>query len=569
MHAEDSQNTDIMSSNQHDPKFVWCADFETTGLTNLKKDGFVRVYLWSLVSLDLKQEYHGFNIESFLLKVIELKCKKIWFHNLKFDGSFLIDWLLRRGYECGKDFDCIIDSMNIWYAIDIIVGQQKIQIWDSLKKFPGMSVASIAKMFGYPDKHDKPDFSRYIPDDFIPSDDEIEYCVQDSRIIAYAMSNEYAKGYIHMTLSSDAFSNVKKTLGSGWSDWRKFMPRLSLGEDAFCREAYKGGFVYCNPEYQGKEIKNIKVYDVNSLYPHVMRNCELPVGKGIFLTRKPSDQYLYVVKFTCEFKVKEGYLPTIQIKNNPVYLPTSYLSESLGETTLYLTNIDYDLMQEHYHIINPHGFIYLAYRKKKGALRPYIDFWMQEKIEASKNKQQDRKYRAKRYLNSPYGKTGMRCDRMNRIPILNEDEKVEFVDEISMVDGIYVPYATFTTAQARNITIRSAQKHYNDFLYADTDSLHLKGNDSSGLWVDPYALGAWKLENEFDIGKYLRAKTYIHADKDYNVQEVKCAGMPDDVKGDVTWQNFKPGSEFANKLTQKRVRGGCVLVPTTFKIKKV
>ena len=43
-------------------KTIWAADFETTTKANLEKDGYVRVYLWSLVSSDLTQEYWGTDI---------------------------------------------------------------------------------------------------------------------------------------------------------------------------------------------------------------------------------------------------------------------------------------------------------------------------------------------------------------------------------------------------------------------------------------------------------------------------------------------------------------------------
>lgn len=73
----------------------------------------------------------------------------------------------------------------------------------------------------------------------------------------------------------------------------------------------------------------------------------------------------------------------------------------------------------------------------------------------------------------------------------------------------------------------------------------------------------------FEKGKYLRPKTYIHTDSQYNVQEVKCAGMPDNVKATVNWDNFRIGSEFGHKLMKHKCVGGCYLKDTTFKITEV
>lgn len=76
---------------------VWSADFETTGKANLEKDGYVRVWLWSLARMDGEKEYSGTTMESFLEKVKEEAVKRCFFYNLRFDGSFLVDWLLRHG----------------------------------------------------------------------------------------------------------------------------------------------------------------------------------------------------------------------------------------------------------------------------------------------------------------------------------------------------------------------------------------------------------------------------------------------------------------------------------------
>lgn len=54
---------------------VWSADFETTTEANLKKDGYVRVWLWSLVRCDLKMKLHGNDMFSFLEQVKLWQCK--------------------------------------------------------------------------------------------------------------------------------------------------------------------------------------------------------------------------------------------------------------------------------------------------------------------------------------------------------------------------------------------------------------------------------------------------------------------------------------------------------------
>lgn len=547
---------------------IYSSDFETTSLKNLERDGYVRVYLWSLVSIDGSEKYYGFDIVSWLKKCIEIKADLIFFHNLRFDGSFILDYLVRQKYEYGKDYECMIDGLNIWYQLKINTFYGSITIWDSLKKFPNQSVKSIAKLYGIPDKLEPPYFDRYLPEDYTPYKEEIDYCVRDSEIIAYAINEQFKEGHTSMTLSSDAFKSVQSTLG-GFMGWRSKMPKISLEADSFIRESYKGGWVYVNPTYQNKELDNVTVFDVNSLYPWAMKYTELPWGKPMESLRKPTSDYLYVVKFKADFQLKDDHLPTVQIKNNPYFKETEYITDCFIHPTLTMTNIDYELFQDHYDIFDEEIIKYYVFKKKKGLLAEYIDYWMNVKIEATKNHDEARRYLAKRYLNSPYGKTGMRPDRICKTPELDEDGNIVMIPHEEMADGIYVPYASFVCAQARNKTIRSAQKHYESFVYADTDSIHLVGDDYTGLDVDSYKLGYWKLEGQFEKGKYIRPKTYIHADKSHKVQEIKCAGMPDNIKAICTWDKFKDGQEFEGKIMQKRVPGGVVLVPTTYKIKEM
>ena len=92
---------------------VYTADFETTSYPNLIKDGCVRVWLWSLVNIETYQSYYGYDIKSFLIKLIELHPKIVYFHNLKFDGSFLCSFFLENNLE----FE-LIAPQNIGMRLD-------------------------------------------------------------------------------------------------------------------------------------------------------------------------------------------------------------------------------------------------------------------------------------------------------------------------------------------------------------------------------------------------------------------------------------------------------------------
>ena len=571
---------------------IYCADFETTSLTNYERDGYVRVWLWSLVSANYigeQTEYYGFTLESFLDKIVEINPDVVYFHNLRFDGQFIMAYLVENNYVFGEDYKVLLDDMGNWYQIELINGDDKIKIWDSLKKYPNQTVNDIAHLYGIEGKKEKPYFDLYRPEGYIPTPEEIEYCLQDSRIVAHAIYSDIKRGHTKMTLASDAFEEVRKAVG-GYGAFKRMFPVLSEYEYEMCSASYKGGYVYVNPKFQEKQIDGCIVLDINSMFPDKMRNYPLPFGNPV--NRKPRGDELYICRFEAEFDLKDGYLPTVQVKNMPgIYSPTQYITHTTEIPTLVMTSIDFKLFQEHYDINYMSEPEYLCFRSKVGVLKDYIDKYMTMKEEATHTGDKAERFIAKRYMNSPYGKFGTRRDRINKIPIgLNPYGTVMYEREKVTANTVYVPYASFVTAWARDNIIRDAQKMYDRFIYADTDSLHLEGYDiPEGLWIDDAKLGAWKIEGKFELGKYLRPKTYIHghyrqtvrgendrtgmgiesAENSIVVDEIKCAGMPDAVKDCCGWENFRIGATFdTGKLTQVRVKGGVMLEDIPFTIKE-
>lgn len=204
------------------------------------------------------------------------------------------------------------------------------------------------------------------------------------------------------------------------------------------------------------------------------------------------------------------------------------------------------------------------FKAVKGVFNRYIDKWGAIKME---NEGAIRQL-AKLMLNSLYGKFGTNPDITPKIPYF-EDNIVKWkLGEKEYRNPIYIPMAVFITAWARDKTIRTAQKCYDRFIYADTDSLHLIGNEIPKAIeniVDDKKLGYWKLENKFTRGRFIRQKTYIE-EIDGKIH-VTCAGMPDKIKEKVDWENFKIGFSSYGKLLPKRVENGIVLKDTEFTIK--
>ena len=545
----------------------YSADFETTTTEP------TRVWLWAICSVnDYTKRCWGTDISSFFGELHKRKYREsiIYFHNLKFDGNFII-WhlLVEMGFKwveknpSENEFTTLISHLGQFYEIQInFGGRNKIKIRDSLKKLP-FSVAEIAKAFNLVMTKGEIDYKAARAVGYVPSDIELDYIFRDVGIVAQALKMQYEQGYKRMTVSADALAYFKKL--DKYFDTH--FPKLSLQCDAFLRKAYKGGWVFCNPKYQGKEVGKGFVLDVNSMYPWAMKFKPLPYAipkyfKGEYI---PDTEYpLYITHFFADFKLKENGIPSIQIKNNSRFCPTDYVTDSQGFCELTLTSVDFELLKMNYHIFEIKFIDGFMFRSATGIFAPYVDEFMKIK-ETSKG---GKRTLAKLMQNGLSGKFAKNPDTTGVHPVFNQEKNcISYVaNKKEMSDPVYVPVTSFITAWARWNIITTASHCYDRFLYADTDSLHLLGDEiPEGVKVDPNKLGYWKKESEFIRAKYLHAKCYVEDEQD--ALKITVAGLPKSSRGLVTFDNFTVGATYGGKLRPKRVQGGVVLVETDFTIK--
>lgn len=566
---------------------MYVADFET-----IVDEFDCRIWAYAIVEIENTENIvYGTNLDQFFewCKSQTHNCK-VFFHNLKFDGTFLLDWLLNNGYKWVKDksdrnektFMTLI-SDGMFYDIEVTFKRQgkklsKITFRDSLKILP-MSVDKMSKAFNLPLSKLELDYKAYRGPDHILTKEEIDYIKNDVLIVRGALKFMFSQDMTKMTTASNALAEYKRIIGDKqFSRW--FPPPLY---DADVRQSYRGGFTYLNPKYASKEIGKGIVLDVNSLYPSVMYYELLPYGEGIWYQGEyePDQHYpLYVQSLMANFELKEGHIPTLQMKNNLSFIPTEYITTSKNEMVpLCLTSVDLALFLDHYKIKDIEYLSGWKYKGATGMFKAYIDKWSEIKIQSKLEGNGAMYQLSKLMLNSLYGKFGSRTKAVQQIPFLNDDGVLRFkYADPEEKKPIYIPVATFITAYARNKTIRSAQKVYDRFVYADTDSLHLIGTElPNELEIDETRLGAWDHENTFHRAKFIRAKCYLEDSnepevwntEDYDKKKVKItvAGMPSSCYEYVTYDNFRIGMEYQGKLTTKRVKGGSVLVDTTYKIK--
>lgn len=584
------------------------ADFETT--TTLEN---THVWAYGICEIGNPDNFiYGTKISDFILWCYRQKDNPmLFFHNLKFDGEFIINYLLKNGYtyfkdreqKCNKSFTCLISSDGLFYSLEIYfkVGKyhdQKVSIYDSLKIL-NFSVEKVAKSFKLPISKLEIDYSLHntLSEGSPLTDKEVAYLRNDVEIMARALDIMFTSGLNKMTIGSDAL-NYYKSINKHFDE---FFPVVDLDTDKYLRESYRGGFTYLNPKYKEKETRGGIVLDVNSLYPSVMYNELLPFGVPIFFAGKyeyDPDLPLYIQKITCSFKIKKNKIPTLQLKNYTLaFMQNEYIEDSKGEIyTFTLTSVDLDLFFSQYDVENLTYEYGYKFKGIKGLFKSYIDKWTDEKIKAKKEGNSGMYTISKLLLNSLYGKFGTNPNARRKYPYLEDDMVKYALHEMEVKDPIYVPMASFITSYARKKTILTSQairdysmKKYNEdrYVYSDTDSIHclfeveeiekgvykFKDEDkelNDIIDIDDYRLGAWKIESTYIKGKYIRQKCYIELGFDNDNKEklnVVVAGLPKKLSHKVNFDNFNSDLSVDGKLTFKHTKGGIVLVETTFSIK--
>lgn len=599
-----------------------------------------------------------------------------YYHNLKFDGSFWLSYLITEKHfaqaynsigdkvtdiewKHEKDmlpntFKYSISEQGQWYSIIIRVGKYFIEIRDSLKLLP-FSVKRIGESFGTKHKKLEMEYKGFRYAGCEITEEEKKYIANDVLVVKEALEIMFSEGHKKLTIGScclDEYKRIcKKSLKNALSYDEMFPDLYAIDIDKdiykyptagdYIRRSYKGGWCYLVKGKENRIFHNGTTADVNSLYPSMMSSESgnyYPVsiphfwsGNYIPDEAKIGNRY-YFVRIKTRFYIKENMLPFIQIKNSLLYKGTEALESSdvYDKTTgkyythytdengnlqdtrreLVLTMTDYQLMQEHYNLVDFEILDGCWFYAEKGIFDEYIEKYKKIKLESKGAKRE----LAKLFLNNLYGKMASSTDSSFKLAYEKEDGSIGFllVPEANKTPG-YIACGSAITSYARNFTIRAAQKNYHGkhdrgFIYADTDSIHcdLKPDEIVGIKVHDKNFCCWKLESCWDTAIFARQKTYIehitHEDCE-PIEEpfnnVKCAGMPERCKKllDISmrgkqekeneyteqereflfnqdgtpiirsYSDFKIGLKVPGKLLPKRIKGGIVLQDTTYEMR--
>ena len=552
------------------------------------------------------------------------KAIEVYFHNLAYDGPLIMDRLLRDGYEPAPSasrlpeghFHAMVSGENKWYQVSVrFRGTYKtVHFKDSLKILP-FSVAALQKNFKTSmGKIAEPKgfYQQYREPGHVLTDEEKKYLIHDIITVGEALSGVAQFGLLDcLTIGSAALKDFKARIGE--DKYKLLFPELP--EDEFVRRSYRGAWCYNATNGAIIDCKRHTVilcsgsrvrvgqkgytYDVNSLYPSVLRGHVYPIGLGHEFGPDEFDAHkddAYVVRFIASFKLKK-HLPFVQLTNARTGKNT-YI-KSGDDMEIAMTRPDFELFQEFYDITAIEILGGYWYAQAYGIFDDYIDHWFAVKA-AEKHGNQCLYQIAKLMLNNLYGKlaTSVICTS-SHLYLDKEKDRLARTVSLEHRPGGHIAAGAYVTAYARGVTIRAAEANWKYFCYADTDSLHLL-EPAVGIKTGN-KIGEWNNEACWDKARFVRQKTYIeHIIEDDNglvnpYWNIKACGASADVKhrivhnctiktetgyeflepddsnlctDDELLEKFTFGLFEAGKLVHKTVKGGSILQETSFKISK-
>mgnify|MGYP001050487444 CR=1 FL=1 len=207
-------------------KHIYACDFETTVY-----EGQIHTEVWSSAMVELGSEdvkLFG-NIKDTFEYIYHSKRPWdefiLYYHNLKFDGAFIVDWLLKNRFTFTDNhkakergtFNTVISDMGQWYMIVVNYKGVKITIRDSLKLFP-FTLKQVGKAFNT--KHQKTDMeytNKFSLDDC--SECDIEYIKNDVLVLKEALEFMFGEGHDRLTIGSCCLAEYKNLIGSDWDNW--------------------------------------------------------------------------------------------------------------------------------------------------------------------------------------------------------------------------------------------------------------------------------------------------------------------------------------------------------------
>jgi hypothetical protein len=336
------------------------------------------------------------------------KIKAVYFHNLsRFDGILILKHMIIH-----HNTEYVLQPLMRNNELFEIVVYRKagktllFRLKDSLKVLPG-KLSNLANDF-CPELGGKGS----IPHETIeecnlsPQKGELlDYMKQDILLLGGVMykaqyifkTYEFVDNVTKLTISALAVT-IFRTNYYDEINWPIHIPNRN--EDTFIRRGYYGG----HADTYIPKGKNLYYYDVNSLYPHIMKSYPMPRGKPVWhgnLAGQELDELHGFIEayVKCPSNMKRPFLPYKKKDNMLLFPKGEFVGVYYSEELKYARTIGYE-------VIPMRGYLY----DEKCNGSPFVEFVtkiFEKRQEAKRMGNQALAYIYKILMNSLYGRFGI------------------------------------------------------------------------------------------------------------------------------------------------------------------
>ena len=474
-------------------------------------------------------------------------------HNLDFDFSKL--WKAVGGIDIDWGQTIIIHHS----LVRVKLAGLKVYLCDSFRLFPSslekltkdfelavgkMDIEDYIKEKGYKNKEEF--FKNISPDDATLR----EYLKHD----CIALYELLQKAISFSGLGEDEFCKCPTTPSLSMRIYQKMcsdeyqlivQDNLTKELEEFGREAYIGARVEVVKPILNQEGYH---YDVNSLYPYVMKENSFPVGK---YTRYDGGMCEFAFKVFKEGGFKHGlikakvdvpedtYIPLLPFRDDKLYFP-------VGRFEGCWTAEELRMAEEFGAVVKPESGVF--WQRGEKVFEKFILVMEKEKI-SSKGA---RRNFFKLIQNSLYGKFGMKREREAYFPVekekmliekgrkylrinLDSENEVLVSTKIIRADYIRPHIAAYVTSYARMYLYKGIMINPATVYYYDTDSLVLDCELPAEM-IDDKEYGKWKLEGRIEKAVFLQPKLYAEIRDGKEV--LKSTGLIADYRKEMTFNTY-------------------------------
>lgn len=250
---------------------------------------------------DGKEYYQFQNVPDFLNHIMLWRYRHWrWFAHFggRYDLNFIFDYL-QTNTDWKVSFYC---SGSMVLAMDIRKGDCHARLCDSFRLLPA-SLRDLTVAFNV--KHQKTNYDFSI---MHYSKELLEYNEQDCRGLYEVLEQFFEQtGMMSETFASHSLKVWRKDFLKE-TIWK---PHQAVTD--FVRKSYHGGRV----EVFKRQSSNLMCYDVNSMYPYVMRE-DLPV-QYLAESKKLTDKHYGFVH--CRVTMPDCYIPVLPVRKEKLFFP--------------------------------------------------------------------------------------------------------------------------------------------------------------------------------------------------------------------------------------------------------